>query len=177
MGRRLRSYDRAEREPVSMDREKQRGREQTKGCHGSRVTRRSSPRQLTRQGLDDDHRTGTRPRQTAAELPVCVRGARRVLRAASARVRREGERVGHCAARKGPGSGRARPRRAPLARCPWSRAGRARVVREGRVRQTGPTGQRERASEWVDGLMSGAHGTASEGERAQRRSALKGRPH
>jgi hypothetical protein len=67
-----------------MDREKQRGRERTEGCPGSRVMRQSSPRQQTRQGLDGDRRMGTRPRRTAAKLPRCARRAReraRVLRA------------------------------------------------------------------------------------------------
>jgi hypothetical protein len=40
-----------------------------------------------------------------------------------------------------------------------------------RFRQVGPTEQREWASEWSAGLMSGAHGTAREGARARRRLA------
>jgi hypothetical protein len=86
-GRRRWSCDGAESGPVSMDREKQRGRERTEGCPGSWVTRRSSPRQQTQQGLDGDRRMGTRPRRTATELPGCTRGAMRVLRVVSARVR------------------------------------------------------------------------------------------
>jgi hypothetical protein len=101
--RRRRSCGGAEREPVSVDREKQRGREQSEGCPGSRVTRRSSPRQLTRRGLDGDSRTGVRPRRTAAELPGCACYARRVLRAASARVRGKGSEGGTRQLEKGQG--------------------------------------------------------------------------
>jgi hypothetical protein len=72
---------------VSVGREKQRGRERTEGCPGSRVTRRSSPRQLARRWLDGYHRTGGGPRRATTELPGCARGARQVLRAANARVR------------------------------------------------------------------------------------------
>jgi hypothetical protein len=63
-------------EPVSVDREKQRGRGRTEGCPGSRVTRRSSPMQQTQRGLDGDRRMGARPRRIAVELPGCTRRAR-----------------------------------------------------------------------------------------------------
>jgi hypothetical protein len=81
-------------EPVSADLANQRGRGRTEGRPGLRVIRWSLPRQRTWQGLDGDCRMGMRPRRAAAELPGCAHGARRVLRAASARVREEeGERV------------------------------------------------------------------------------------
>jgi hypothetical protein len=49
----------------------------------------SSPRQRARQRLNDGHRMGGGPRRTTVELPRCARGARRVPRAVSARVREE----------------------------------------------------------------------------------------
>jgi hypothetical protein len=57
---------------------------------------------------------------------------------------------------------------------PWRRA---RAVRRGRVRQTGPTGQIERASERASVLMSGTHGTTREGKRAWMGLAPTSRPH
>jgi hypothetical protein len=67
---------------------------QTEGCPGLLTKRRNSPRQRARQRLHGSHRTSGGPRRAAAELPGRARSVRRVLRAASARVREEeGERV------------------------------------------------------------------------------------
>jgi hypothetical protein len=49
---------------------------QTKGCPGLLTMRRNSPRQRTRWGLNDDRRTGERPRRVAVELPGCVQSER-----------------------------------------------------------------------------------------------------
>jgi hypothetical protein len=58
------------------------------------VTRRSLPRQQARRAANDSGGMGVRTPRTTEELLGCARGARRVLRAASARVREEeGERV------------------------------------------------------------------------------------
>jgi hypothetical protein len=79
---------------VSTNRANQRGWGQTEGCPGLLTKRRNSLRQRARHRLHGDHRTSDRSRQVAVELPECVRGASRVLRAASARVmEEEGERV------------------------------------------------------------------------------------
>jgi hypothetical protein len=51
---------------VSTDREKQRGSGQTRGCPALQTKRRSSPRQRTWQTHDDGHRTGGGPRRSFA---------------------------------------------------------------------------------------------------------------
>jgi hypothetical protein len=90
-GRRLRSCD---SESVSVDQATQRWRGRTEGCPEQRVTRRSLPRQQARRAPNSGGGTGAWTRRTVAELPGHACGARRVLRAASARMREEeGERV------------------------------------------------------------------------------------
>jgi hypothetical protein len=56
-------------------------------------------------------------------------------------------------------------------------SGRARAVRRGRARLTGPTGQRGRTRERAAGLASGTYGIAREVARARVRSAPTSRPH
>ena len=48
----------------------------TEGCLRLLTTMRNSPRQRTRWGLNDDRRTGERPRRVAVELPGCVQSER-----------------------------------------------------------------------------------------------------
>jgi hypothetical protein len=60
----------------------------------------------------------------------------------------------------------------------WARPRRvARAVRKGKVRQTGPTDQREWASKRAIGLTSEARRTVREGKRTRKRSAPTSRPH
>jgi hypothetical protein len=136
---------------MSVDQEKQKGRERTEGCPWSRVAGRSSPRQQARRGLDGVCRTSTKPRRTTMELPGCVRGARRVLGAASARVRGKESEWGTGQLEKGRDGDR------------HGVHGDALVVRRrfgGKV-STGGTHRRQRAaSERAAGLTSGARGTA-----------------
>jgi hypothetical protein len=176
-GRRRRSCGEAERGQVSMDREKQRGRERTEGCPGSRVTRQSSPRQQTRQGLDGDRRTGTRPRRTAVKLPRCAHRARERERGCSVGGTTERGRASEC--------GRA-PEKAQAC---GSVVGKRAVVGASTVESAGgsgggggtvPTGGahgRESASEQASVLTSRARRTERASVRAQRELASIGRPH
>jgi hypothetical protein len=145
-GRRRRSCGEAERGQVSMDREKQRGRERTEGCPGSRVTRQSSPRQQTRQGLDGDRRTGTRPRRTAVKLPRCAHRARERERGCSVGGTTKRGRASECgrAPEKAQACGSVVGKRAVVGASTVESAGGS--GGGGRFRQAGPTGERVRAN-------------------------------
>jgi hypothetical protein len=71
-GRRRHNCCGAEKRLVSVDRAKQRGREQTRGCLALMAMRWSSPRQRMRQKLYGGHGTNSGPRRSS----MGVRGAR-----------------------------------------------------------------------------------------------------
>jgi hypothetical protein len=74
---------------VSANSERQRGKGRTEGCPELLAPRWSSLGQQTCRGPDDGRGTGPKPRRTEVKLTGCARGARRVLGAASARMREE----------------------------------------------------------------------------------------
>jgi hypothetical protein len=153
---------------VSADRANQRGCGQTGRCPMLLAKRWSSPRQRARQRLNDRHRTSDGPRRTAAKLPRCARDARRLLRTASARVRGEESKCGTGQLEKGRGGdGRTGAASACVVGVEstatrWLCAGGSGGGGRGRVRQTGPMGQREQASVRAAGQTSGACGTERE---------------
>jgi hypothetical protein len=116
-----------------------------------------------RQTLDDGHGTGDAPRRTAAGLPGCSPSARRVLGAASARVRgEESEWDTGQLEKAGVGTGAASV--CVVARSPRRRADRAREqFGRGRSNTQDPRVSESERANGQSALTRGAHGTERAG--------------
>jgi hypothetical protein len=98
LGSTMRSCCSVEKGPVSVDREKQKGREQTRGCLALLARRRSSPGQRTWQELDGSHETDDGPWRSSTGACVVrergTRGSAGVQLSEWVRAPKEVERVG-----------------------------------------------------------------------------------